>query len=106
MDPWRNQKDWTFTDVVLELHSRFVHQATVQLATEKYKRVTYELSTGVAGLIAEMTKYAHQMVERPGEYAFKQKFMKELPTSISATLMCTRHLTAEGTTLETLYREA
>lgn len=106
MGPNRLRWDWTFLDVVLELHKRFVHQATVQLATVKFEQVVYKPMTGVSGLYTELMKYATQMVEHPGEYAIRRKFLKELPEEMSNTIMRSSKLTAEDNTMDELLDEA
>ncbi len=80
--PNRDRQHWTFVDVILELHNRFVHHATVQLASDKFENVEYHPQKGVAGLYSEMLRYAKQMVEFPGDYTFRRKFLKELPEDI------------------------
>lgn len=106
MGPNRQKWDWTFLEIILELNRRFVRQATVQLATENYHSVEFKASTGVSGLYTEMMKYATQMVEHPGEYAFRRKFLQELPDEMSNTIMRSRKMTAETHTMDEILEEA
>ena len=61
--PERLQRRWTLRGVLFALQERFVHEATAQLASEKYDSVTYSVATGVAGLANDLQKYARRMVE-------------------------------------------
>ena len=95
-----------FTDIIIELHRQFVRQATVQLATEKYEATTFRASTGVSGLYTEMMRHATQMIEPPGKYVFRRKFLRELPDEMTSTILRTSKLTAEHNSIDKILEEA
>lgn len=55
LGPNRTRWDWSFTDVILELHKRFMRQATVQLATARLENTQYKASSGVTELYTDLS---------------------------------------------------
>ena len=88
------------------MQERFVHEATAQLASEKYDAVTYSAVTEVAGLANNLRKYAGRMVEPPDGYSMPRKFLDELPTMIVAPLVRNQNVTAENSMFQQMVREA
>ncbi|KAI0340237.1 hypothetical protein BDW22DRAFT_1430857 [Trametopsis cervina] len=104
--PERKQRTWTLLGVVYALQERFVHKATAQLASERYKRVRFNATTGVAGLSNEIMKHADRMVQPPDAYSLRKKFMGALPQNIATHLILVYKLTAENSTYSNLLKGA
>ncbi|KAI0088964.1 hypothetical protein BDY19DRAFT_993774 [Irpex rosettiformis] len=104
--PERMQRQWSLKSVLFALQERFVHEATAQVAAEKYEAIRFNPTTGVAGLANELRKFAGRMVEPPDGYSMRRKLLKELPSSVMVPLVRNQHVTAENSTFSQMVREA
>lgn len=104
--PERLKRRWTFLEVIYALQERFVHQATAQLASERFEGIKYNESIGVAGLANDLLKYAARMIERPDNYSLRKKFQQGLPNSIVVPLLRNQKVNAENSTFHQMVKEA
>jgi hypothetical protein len=104
--PERIQGKWTLLEVVYALQEQFVHQATAQLASEKYDAIKYQDETGVAGLANDIIRYAGCMIERPDAYSMRKKLQCELPNNVVVPLLRNSRINAENSTFSRMVQEA
>src|SRR5271156_6758633 len=63
--------DWTFEDIILMMHARFITKQAAVKAAEKFRKCKY--TKGVYKFYTELDGISSQMVEKPDQYTFKTK---------------------------------
>ncbi|KAI9069512.1 hypothetical protein FKP32DRAFT_1599861 [Trametes sanguinea] len=96
----------SFTEVICDMHRRFVHASSAGKATLDYERCHYRPQDGVDAFLAELRKHAQRMIQRPSEYDMKRKFVNSLPNDMYDILVVHRGLRPEFSTLEELATHA
>lgn len=100
--PRLDHPNWTFTEIIMQLHSRFITKVSAVKAADQYAAVKYSASRGVTGLYDDLLQAAQRMFQHPGEYDLKRKFIEKLPLEIKIPLVRTRGITAEEVDFRTL----
>jgi len=90
---------WTFKDVITGLYDRFIHESSIQDATQKFYSVKYTTDGGVYGYYHELQRYALRMIHEPDSYMFDTQLMMGLPSSILWSVV-DKGVTAETSALE------
>ena len=102
----RKVRHWTFTELIVAMYERFIHEVTAQNATTKFYDAKYSKSKGVLAFYNDLERYAGRMVARPDDYTFKRQLLRGLPQDMVEVLIKTRRVTAEHTSLPRLLQEA
>ena len=106
VESWnRPNRNWTFSDLIIALYKRFIHEVTAQNASTKYHSTKYTKAKGALAFYNELEHHASRMVERPDDYSFKQKLLYSLPQEMVETLLKSRGVTAEHTSLGRMLHE-
>jgi hypothetical protein len=90
---------WTFKDIITGLYDRFIHESSIQDATQKFYSVKYTMDGGVYGYYHELQLYASRMIHEPDSYMFNTQLMMGLPSSILWSVV-DKGITAETSALE------
>src|SRR5271156_3852320 len=98
--------EWTFEDIILMMHARFITKQAAVKAAEKFRKYRYTKDMSVYKFYTELGNIASQMVEKPDQYSFKTKFLKELPREMRESIIKTRMITAEANSLEEIIKAA
>jgi len=78
----RHRRVWTFKDVITGLYDRFIHESSIQDATQKFYSVKYTTDGGVYSYYHELQQYALRMIHEPDSYTFNTQLMMGLPSGI------------------------
>jgi len=95
----RRRRVWTFKDVITGLYDRFIHESSIQDATQKFYSVKYTTDGGVYGYYHELQRYASRMIHEPDSYTFNTQLMMGLPSGILRSVV-DKGITAETSALE------
>jgi hypothetical protein len=95
----RRRRVWTFKDVITGLYDRFIHESSIQDATQKFYSVKYTTDGGVYGYYHELQRYALRMIHEPDSYTFNTQLMMGLPSGILQSVV-DKGITAETSVLE------
>jgi hypothetical protein len=95
----RRRRVWTFKDVITSLYDQFVHESSIQDATQKFYSVKYTTDGGVYGYYHELQRYASRMIHEPDWYTFNTQLMMGLPSGILRSVV-DKGVTAETSALE------
>jgi hypothetical protein len=90
---------WTFKDVITGLYDQFIHESSIQDATQKFYSVKYTMDGGVYGYYHELQRYASRMIHEPDSYTFNTQLMMGLPSSILRSVV-DKGVTTETSALE------
>ena len=71
----RKVRDWTFTELIVAMYGRFIHEVTAQNATTKFYNAKYSNAKGVLAFYNDLERYAGRMVARPDDYTFKRQLL-------------------------------
>ena len=102
----RKIRNWTFTELIVAMYGRFIHEVTAQNATIKFYNAKYSKSKGVLSFYNDLERFAGRMVARPDDYTFRRQLLRGLPQDMVEVLIKTRKVTAEHTSLPRLLQEA
>ncbi|KII89572.1 hypothetical protein PLICRDRAFT_28927 [Plicaturopsis crispa FD-325 SS-3] len=78
--PERVQRYWTFKNMIVAMHRRFIHQATARAATEKFYAVKFKKADGVVAFYNELKQYSSKMVHAPDTYIHVEENVHERST--------------------------
>jgi hypothetical protein len=95
----RRRRVWTFKDVITGLCDRFIHESSIQDATQKFYSVKYTTDGGVYGYYHELQQYASRMIHELDSYTFNTQLMMGLPSGILCSVV-DKGVTAETSALE------
>jgi len=95
----RRRRVWTFKDVITGLYDQFIHESSIQDATQKFYSVKYTMDGGVYGYYHELQQYASRMIHEPDSYTFNTQLMMGLPSGILRSVV-DKGVTAETSALE------
>jgi hypothetical protein len=104
--PHRTVSDWSFTELICCIYSRFITEATAAKATEQFYAVKYAKSKGVLAFFNELQAAAIRMVQRPDDYTMRRRLIDGLPENIVEILMKSRSISAEHSMLEEVLEQA
>jgi hypothetical protein len=90
---------WTFKDIITGLYDRFIHESSIQDATQKFHSVKYTMDGGVYGYYHELQRYALRMIHEPDSYTFNTQLMMGLLSGILRSVV-DKGVTAETSALE------
>jgi len=96
---------WTFKDVITGLYDQFIHESSIQDATQKFYSVKYTTDGGVFGFYHELEQYASRMIHKPDSYMFNTQLMMGLPSSMIQSIV-DKGVTAETSTLNEILHMA
>ena len=86
-------------DLQAGLYDRFIHESSIQDATQKFYSVKYTTDGGVYGYYHELQRYSSRMIHEPDSYTFNTQLMMGLPSSILRSVI-DKGVTAETSALE------
>jgi hypothetical protein len=95
----RRRQVWTFKDVINGLYDQFIHELSIQDATQKFYSVKYTMDGGVYGYYHELQRYASRMIHEPDSYMFNTQLMMGLPSGILQSVV-DKGVTAKMSALE------
>ncbi|KAL0956722.1 hypothetical protein HGRIS_002844 [Hohenbuehelia grisea] len=101
----RRRHDWGFVDVVLGLFDRFIYEATIHEATERFYNLEYKSKEGILVLLHEMNSLSARMVTEPDSYTFKTQLMAKIPRGMALKLI-ERGISAENSNLRRIVSAA
>jgi hypothetical protein len=96
---------WTFKDVITGLYDQFIHESSIQDATQKFYSVKYTMDGGVYGFYHELECYASRMIHVPDSYTFNTQLMMGLPSSMIQSVV-DKGVTAEMSSLNKILHMA
>jgi hypothetical protein len=96
---------WTFKDIITGLYDRFIHESSIQDATQKFYSVKYTTDGGVYGFYHEPEHYASRMIHEPDSYTFNTQLMMGLPSSMIWSVI-DKGVTAETSSLNEILHMA
>ena len=96
---------WTFKDVIIGLYDRFIHELSIQDATQKFYSVKYTMDGGMFRFYHELEHYTLRMIHEPDSYTFNTQLMMGLPSSMIQSVI-DKGLTAEMSSLNEILHMA
>jgi len=96
---------WTFKDVITGPYDQFIHESSIQDATQKFYAVKYATDGGVYGFYHELEHYALRMIHVPDSYTFNTQLMMGLLSSM-IWLVIDKGVTAEMLSLNEILHMA
>jgi hypothetical protein len=96
---------WTFKDVITGLYDQFIHESSIQDATQKFYSVKYTTDGGVFGFYHELERYALRMIHEPDSYMFNTQLMMGLLSNMIRSVV-DKGVTAETSTLNEILHMA
>jgi len=96
---------WTFKDVITGLYDQFIHESSIQDATQKFYSVKYTTDGGVFGFYHELERYALRMIHEPDSYMFNTQLMMGLLSNMIQSVV-DKGVTAETSTLNEILHMA
>jgi hypothetical protein len=96
---------WTFKDIITGLYDRFIHESSIQDATQKFYAVKYTTDGGVYGFYHELERYTSRMIHAPNSYTFNTQLMMGLPSSMIPSVV-DKGVTAETSSLNEILHMA
>jgi hypothetical protein len=96
---------WTFKDVITALYDQFIHELSIQDATQKFYSVKYTTDGGVYRFYHELQCYVSRMIHEPNSYTFNTQLMMGLPSSMIWSVI-DKGMTAETSSLNEILHMA
>lgn len=104
--PTRVTPKWRFTELVCALYVRFITEATAAKAMDVFLAVRYAKSKGVLSFYNDLQTAAARMIQRPDDYTMRRRFMDGLPLEIVETMMRSRSVSAEHSSMDEILYQA
>ena len=73
---------WTFEEVILGLHDRFIQPSTMQDARKDFHETTYNAAMGIQGYYDILLDHAQNIVIFPDAYQIMERFLSGIPEDI------------------------
>jgi len=96
---------WTFKDIITGLYDWFIHELSIQDATQKFYSVKYTMDGGVYGFYHELEHYVLRMIHALDSYTFNTQLMMGLLASMIWSVI-DKGVTAETSSLNEILHMA
>ncbi|RDB30681.1 hypothetical protein Hypma_005929 [Hypsizygus marmoreus] len=105
-NPDRVALPYSFEQAVCAMHGRFIHSATAKHATTQFEHCVWSKLLGVEEFYNELLERAKIMLKYPSDYQIRRQFLSGLPKWIHNTMVVSRLLSAEFSSITVLRTNA